>query len=112
MGKILDPLASPYRRANDNQIWGKFSQKLPAGTARDDRFSRIGNQSDRDEFSLSRRDGTADRYSLGTNGQTVGDIFDIAADKNSARFALNSGSNGEVRIWRIGSQTRFRCGFN
>ena len=84
MGKTLDLLASPHRRANDNQLRSKFSQELPAGTARHDRFTRIGNHSDRDEFPLPCRDCTGDRDSLGTNRQTVRDIFDIAADKNSA----------------------------
>ncbi len=97
MGKILDLLVPLHRCANDNQIRSKFSQELPAGTARYDRFGCVGNHSDRDEFPLSCRDSTADRDSLGTNRQPIRDIFDIAADKNIARFALNSRSNGKVR---------------
>src|SRR6266403_3681786 len=112
MGKILNLLASPDRRANDNQLRRKFSQELPAGTARHDRFTCIGNHSDRDEFPLPRRDRTADRDSLGTNGQTVRDIFDIAADENSARFALNSRSYSKSRIWHIGSLTHCGGGSN
>ena len=112
MGKILDLLVPLHRCANDNQIWGKFSQELPASTARYDRFGRVGNHSDRDEFPLSCRDSTADRDSLGTNRQPIRDIFDIAADKNIARFALNSRSNGKVRIRRVSLPARFGCSLN
>jgi len=112
MGKTLDLLASPHRRANDNQLRSKFSQELPAGTARHDRFTCIGNNSDRDELPLPCRDCTGDRNSLGANRQTVRDIFDIAADKNSARFALNSRSYSKSRIWHIGLLTHCGGGSN
>ena len=77
MGKILRSSGLPHRRANDNQLRSKFSQELSAGAARHDRFTCIGNHSDRDEFPLPCRDCTGDRYSLGANRQTVRDIFDI-----------------------------------
>ena len=112
MGKILDLLVPLHRCANDNQIPGKFSQELPAGTARYDWFGGVGNHSDRDEFPLSCRDSTADRDSLGTNRQPIRDIFDVAADKNIARFTLKSRSNGKVRIWRVSFPTRSRSGLN
>jgi hypothetical protein len=107
MRQVLDFAVSVYRRANDNQIRGKFSQKLPASTTRHDRFNRVRNHSDRDKLPFSRRDCATDRNSLGANRQPVGDIFDVAAGENGAGFTLDSRSNGEFGIRRVGLQPRF-----
>jgi len=104
MGKVLDFAASAYGRANDNQIRGKFSQELPASTARHDRFNRVRNHSDRDKLPFSCRDCATDRDSLRANRQPIGDIFDVAAGEKGARFTLNSRSNGKFRIRRVGLQ--------
>jgi hypothetical protein len=84
--------------------WSEFGQHLAAGAAgRAGGVVEVGDGDRGDtEIGAEGGDGSGDGGAFGADGEAVGNIFDVGAGNDGAVCELESGSDAEAGVRRIG----------
>ena len=99
-GEVLGlPLAV---EADDLHLGGELLHYLPAGAAGDAVVLALPSDDDAFEIPMALADGLEDGGAFGTDGETVGGVFNVAAGEHRAVAALQGGAHREMGIGTVG----------
>src|SRR5438067_1494014 len=85
------------------QFLREFGEDLSAGTAWSDWFNRIGSDHDSPEGPDPGADGGKDRGTLGTDGESIGNVFHVTPGENLTSCRFEGGTNMEFGVRSVRS---------